>query len=960
MTSVTIRFGPFRLKPAERLLERDGASVPLGSRALDLLIALVERAGEVVSRRELIDRVWPDLVVEEANLRVHVASLRKVLGEGAGSARYITNLPGRGYCFVAPVEYEAEPPRPVVAPRPRPISLMPPRLARMVGRDEEVSAVAALVRERRFASIIGPGGMGKTTVAVAVAHELATDFDGRLGFVDLAALADPELVTATVSASVGAPLTEPDPLPGLLAFVADRRMLIVLDNCEHLVEAVARLAEQLYARAPALCLLTTSREALRVEGENVHILAPLPGPPDLVTEASELLKYPAGQLFMERAVASGYRETLDSAGASLVAGMCHRLDGIALAIELVASRVGAYGVKGTAELLDNRFKLLWHGRRSALPRHQTLHAMLDWSFNLLSARDRAIFARLGIFAGLFDLAAAEAVAGEAAYDDVEVEQSLDNLVEKSLVWTVSAAGPSPLYRLSHVTRDFALHQLAQHGEDRAVARRHAQHVKGLLEAGGFLDPAQDNTNVADLTPFIPNLRTALDWSFSEEGDRDLAVALAVAAAPLWLAIGRLGECRRWSKRALDRLADGDRGGPKEAALQQALATSAMFTRGNDSAVRAAIARGLELAVELGQDHRQLQLLAGQHIFLQRIGEFDQAVEVSLRSVEIAARVGSAKAQVAAEWMLGTAYHLVGRQLEALRHCDRGFAIVATNEVDVDYFGYDHRVRALIVMARTLWLQGQWDRGLGYGRSAIEEAERRGRPVSLCIALIYTATALLWNRSLDEAEAAIQRLIRLATRHSLGPYHDCGLVLQGELKGARGEYEASIEDLQSALSRLNAENHQIMNSGALRALAGSLMQMDKLPEARGVIDGAIERAERTGGKFDLAELHRIQGEIRLRSGDVDGAQAALTAAITVAEDQNAVSWRLRSGEAIARLWLSRGLADEAHAEASGLLAQLSSCGPGDLLVATRDRVLALLAEVGAIASSPRFSPGTPSR
>ena len=185
MTAATIRFGPFQLKPAERLLERDGTAVLVGSRALDLLIALVERAGEVVSRRELIDRVWPDLVVEEANLRVHVASLRKVLGEGAENARYITNLPGRGYCFVAQVEHEAEPPGPVAAQRLRPSSLMPPRLSRMVGRDEEIIAVAALVRERRFASIIGPGGMGKTTVAVAVAHELAAHFDGRLGFVDL-------------------------------------------------------------------------------------------------------------------------------------------------------------------------------------------------------------------------------------------------------------------------------------------------------------------------------------------------------------------------------------------------------------------------------------------------------------------------------------------------------------------------------------------------------------------------------------------------------------------------------------------------------------------------------------------------------------------------------------------------------------------------------------------------------
>jgi ATP/maltotriose-dependent transcriptional regulator MalT len=299
-------------------------------------------------------------------------------------------------------------------------------------------------------------------------------------------------------------------------------------------------------------------------------------------------------------------------------------------------------------------------------------------------------------------------------------------------------------------------------------------------------------------------------------------------------------------------------------------------------------------------------------------------------------------------MLGTAYHLVGRQVDAQRHCDRGFAIVAASDIEVDYFGYDHRVRASIVMARSLWIQGRWDRGLNYGRRAIAEAESRGRPVSLCIALIYTATALLWNRSLDEAEAVIERLIKHATRNSLDPYHACGLVLRGELRGAQGDHETAIEHLRSALSRLNAENHRIMNSGALRALAESLMNTGQLSAALRVIDGAVDAAGQAGGKFDLAELYRIQGEIRLRSGDVDGAHTSFSAGTAVADEQNAVSWRLRSGEALARLWLSRGRADEARAEASTLLARLGQCGPGDPLIATRDALLALLSEAGAVA------------
>jgi DNA-binding winged helix-turn-helix (wHTH) protein len=411
MTATTIRFGPYSLTPAERRLERKGAPVALGSRVLDLLTALVERAGEVVPRRELMNRVWPNLTVEEVNLRVHVASLRKMLGHGGDGGRYIANVAGRGYCFVAPIGLSSLRASPSASSLPRALSPLPIRLSLMVGQDQTIGDLVALVQKKRFVSIVGPGGIGKTTVGVAVAHDLANSFEGQIAFVDLASLADPGLESASVSAAVGATLTDPDPLLGLLAFVSHRRMLILLDDCEHLTDAVAALTEALYARVPELHLLVTSREPLRTEVEHVHLLEPLAGPPDLTAEASELLQYPAMQPFTERGSAGGYREPLNDATAPLMASICERMHGIALAIELVASRLGTYGVQRTSNLLDNRFKLLWQGRRCALPRHKTLHAMLDWSFNLLSKADRAILARLGVFAGPLDLAAVRAVAG---------------------------------------------------------------------------------------------------------------------------------------------------------------------------------------------------------------------------------------------------------------------------------------------------------------------------------------------------------------------------------------------------------------------------------------------------------------------------------------------------------------------------------------------------------------------
>jgi ATP/maltotriose-dependent transcriptional regulator MalT len=303
----------------------------------------------------------------------------------------------------------------------------------------------------------------------------------------------------------------------------------------------------------------------------------------------------------------------------------------------------------------------------------------------------------------------------------------------------------------------------------------------------------------------------------------------------------------------------------------------------------------------------------------------------------------------AEWMLGTAYHWVGRQPDAQRHCDRG-DLLAAGAV-LDSFGFDHRVRAFVVLARSLWIQGRWDRAVALGRKAIQEAERRGAPLGLCIALINTVTLLLWNGSLDEAGRLIARLEEHADRQALATYQACGHALRGELMGAQGEHEAAIERLRGSLARLHELNHRVITSGAQRALAESLMHAGHLDQARTVIDDAIDRVARSGGKFDLSELLRTQGEIRLRAGDAAGAEAALVEAIAVADEQGAKSWRLKSGEALARLRMSCVRAEEAQAEVSALLGLLDDCGPGEPLAATRNRLLALRAEVERSVGDP---------
>lgn len=463
-----IAFGPFRLFPAQRRLEREGLCVPLSSRAMDILIALLERAGDVIDKRELIARAWRNMVVDDSNLRVHIAGLRRMLDDGDGGARYVTNVPGRGYCFVGQITRE-RPLHPEVfhvhdaqgesrsaahAHNGRPATLavsgqpMPAPLARMVGRDEAVRHIAAVLPVHRFMSIVGPGGIGKTTVAVAIAHGVDSGCGAATYFIDLGLQSDGDALRVALQSFA-------DALP-------DAPLLLVLDNCEHVLSTVALFAEQLVARSANVHVLATSREALRAEGEHVYRLPPLASPPpDATCTAAQAQSYPAVQLFLERAEAHGHPIALTDSDARQVAEICRRLDGVPLAIELAAGRVGAFGIDGTVALLDTRFLLQWQGRRTAPLRHQTLGALLDWSHDLLSDFERKVFTRLAVFGDAFALEAALDAVCDADSERAEAVDAIDSLVAKSLLAATQIEDESVRYRLPEVTRAYVTQKVTQ-------------------------------------------------------------------------------------------------------------------------------------------------------------------------------------------------------------------------------------------------------------------------------------------------------------------------------------------------------------------------------------------------------------------------------------------------------------------------------------------------------------------
>src|SRR5438270_7484934 len=481
MDGQAVVFGPFRLLAAERLLLEGDQPVRLGSRAFDILATLLQRPGEVIGKDELISLTWPKTFVEDANLKIQISALRRALGDGQGGRRYIATIPGRGYNFVAPVRFE----KPAEASLAATIASatahnLPLAATRMIGREEVVATLVSRLSRERLLTIVGAGGIGKTTLALAVAERMIADHEHGVWLADLSPLGDPRLVPSAVATVLGLEVRTENPLPGLVAGLRDKRMLLLLDNCEHVIDAAASLAAAVLTGVPRVNILATSREPLGVAGERSHRLGPLGSPPTSSgLTAAEAAAFPAVQLFVERVTAIVEEFALTDANAQPVVEICRRLDGLPLAIEFAAPRVEVLGVAALAASLDS-LPLLGAQRRTAMPRHRTMRAVVDWSYRLLSEDEQRFLRALGIFAGGFTVEAAAAVALDPATTRIEAIDSLADLVTKSLV-VADVSGAKPLFRLLDTTRAYAIEQLDASGDRERVARRHAEYYRNLFQ-----------------------------------------------------------------------------------------------------------------------------------------------------------------------------------------------------------------------------------------------------------------------------------------------------------------------------------------------------------------------------------------------------------------------------------------------------------------------------------------------
>jgi predicted ATPase/DNA-binding winged helix-turn-helix (wHTH) protein len=728
ITEPSYLFGAFQLVPWRRLL-RDGAQVALTPRALGVLSTLVERHDRIVTREEIFAEVWRDLAVEDHNLTMQHSVLRKILEPGT-----IATFPGRGYQFKAVVGW-----RPGAAPaQVAPVTNLPQSWAALIGRDLELAELAARLGRYKLVTIVGEGGVGKTRLATEVGWRQMTLFPDGVLLIDLAPLGDPALVASAVAPVLGVAVagTEP-PADAIATVIGQRRMLLILDNCEYLAGAVAALVQVLLGRAPGLSVLATSQEPLRLADEQVYRLNPLALPPP---GAKGIAGYGAIDLFVSRAEAADRRFVLDDTNAYGVAEICRSLDGLPLALEMAASRLPLLGVGGLRARLDERLRLLGPGARIGDTRHRSLRAMVEWSYGLLDSTDQAVFRRLAIFPGSFSLDAAMAVAG--AGETWPVVDALGRLVDKSLL-TVEVGEPRR-YRLLETLRLYATEQLTTSGESAATAERHARYVTALFDAAYATSDKGMMTDVEWIVlyrPEIDNVRAALDWALGSAERAPIVVALFGATGYLWYRLGLFGEGRRYAGRTIE-LIDQD---IPSAVASRVLRSAGVLWGNTDRLSAVALLERSAAHLRTGADQRGLlSVLAmiGRHYTL--LGRFAEAKVVLGEAQQITA-IGDDKNYLTYLMLnRGDLALATNETVEAARYYTTGLELAREQK-------RSHLVNIFLNhLADAEFQQGRIDRAILYAKEAVEGLRAIGDRAALGWPLNNLASYLLMRG--DHVEA----------------------------------------------------------------------------------------------------------------------------------------------------------------------------------------------------------------
>ncbi|APC18801.1 transcriptional regulator [Pseudomonas frederiksbergensis] len=888
-----VHFGPYRIYPGQRLVMEGDQPLRLGRRSMDILLILLEHAGNVVSKQQLIARVWPKSVVEDINLRVHMAALRKALGDGQAGQRYIITVAQRGYSFVAPYSLEpVEHPPESDSDGPCDHNL-PIRRTRMIGRQALVDSLVGQLVQQRFITLIGPGGIGKTTVALCVAEQLIGRYRDGIRLLDLAPINDPAMITTHLATLLDLSLHNAEPMSCLATFLRERQMLLVIDNCEHLIDSVALLCESILRGAPQVHILATSRESLRAEGESVQRLESLDCPPPIaVLDRTQALTFSALQLFVERAMASHDSFELINEELPLTIEICRRLDGIPLAIELAAAQVGNLGLSGLLEQLQGSFRLLAKGYQTTLGRHQTLRATLDWSFALLGPCEQTCLRRLGVFRGGFTLESAAAVIVGEHIEPSAVFASITQLVAKSLL-NVEVGDEEVFYRLLDTTRSYALEKLDQAAELPDTRERHAERCLALMhQAQNDWEQTPSGLWIERYARGLEDIRAALDWGLNAHGPQVLAIRLAAASAPLWQELSLLEEHGVYVRKALALLDAAPEPCPRlTMALKLALGSSCYHAQGGTAETVEAFVTARILAERCDDVAGQLRAVSGHMAVNLCCGNYQMALEQSLQFDRLGSH-GNAVLSLSTHRLRVLALHFAGDQRLARENAELVIQRMAQSGHLNRFtrgFGvqYDQSVAALTILARILWLQGHPEKAWYTARQALDIAIQINHGTSICYTLALSGCLIAhYNGDTRTARELLRLLLEQAQKHSVLLFYTWA------------RHYAQVID--------SADAHPT-SQPATGLIKEIMVTLDS-----GFIDDALlERAETGTAGWSTAEILRARADALLSDNCPGAAETVLLKALNVAKAQGALAWELRSATSLAQLWQRQGHFQQAH-------------------------------------------------
>src|SRR5215469_9533001 len=915
--------GECEIDLARRELRVLGSPVPIGGRAFEIIEVLAQSAGELVTKDELMNRVWPGAVVMENTLQVYAGAVRRALGPYRGLLKTESR---RGYRLLGDWTVRrrdaARPPvglRQIRATGEPSATNFPAAVTPLIGRSAAQQRLHDLVSAYRVVTLTGPGGIGKSALALEVARSVVGEFADGGWLVELASLSDPDLVPSAVAGALrfrlGANIISPEAVGRA---IAEKKLLLVLDNCEHLIDAAATVAETLIRLCPRATILATSREVLRIEGEYLYRVPPLEVPAIGREEPDHILSQSAVELFIARTKALNLDFSPHTASLSAIAAICRHLDGIPLAIEFAAARTATLGLEQVAAGLRDRFALLTSGRRAAVPRHRTLRTTLDWSYDLLPEPERRLLRHLAIFPAGFTLPAAAAVVDDADGIGSRVAHGITSLVYKSLV-TLDRSSSTSRWNLLETIRAYALEKLAAHDEIDAAARRHAEFYRDLF-ASRRLDsqvPGEDE-DMEQFTREIDNVRAALDWSFSSAGDAEIGVTLTAAYVPGWLHAALPTECSERTERAMNNLTPGmNVSVPLRMQLHFGFGLMPAYTMSPVEPAKAALTKALALAEQIGDLQAQFQILWGLWVLNSESGECHTTYVVTEQLSFVARRIGDPSARLMAQRLRGFVLEMQGQHQQA-RECSEYVVrhYVAPTDRRLTAWGqFDQRVLARAMLARALWFQGYAEQAMDQARLSLEEAQRTNFPLSIGEALrVAVCDIALMTGDLETADQSITTLLEIATSRNAPFWGIFGRCLRGKLLVIRGDFAQGSALLRTELEFCERAGWPIWYPEFIGAMAEGLFGLGQVAEARAALDKGLASADHGGERVYCPELLRLKGELLLRQAigqSGSSAEPSFSAALCLARRQRALALELRAALSLARLRVTKGRHDEAR-------------------------------------------------